>query len=379
MGSLCRRGGRLTISTTTHPALTSRDFARVLLIKPSSLGDIVHALPVLHGLRCRYPHAHVAWLVGTSFVPLLADHPALSEVIPFDRRHYGRVGRSWPATRDFLRFLRELRSRRFDLVIDLQGLFRSGLLTRATGAKVRIGFADARELAWMAYTHRLPAAAGDVHAVDRNRQTLALLGVEEGPAVFDLALQPQERAAAGGLLAAAGIQPDEPFLAVLPGARWETKQWPPERFGGTINQIADQVGVRSVLLGGAEERVLCDQIAEICLKTPVNLAGRTGLRELIALIERAAVVLCHDSGPMHVAAALKRPLVCISGPTNPRRTGPYGQPEAVIRLDLPCSPCYLRRLSQCRHEHRCMRELEVEAVVGRLRHLFERTGGDADT
>lgn len=364
---------------TPDPVLRSREFARILLIKPSSLGDIVHALPVLRALRRSYTHAHIAWLVGESFEALIRSHPDLDETIPFARKRFGKLGRSSGATRDFLRFVRELRNRRFDLVIDLQGLFRSGFLARATGAPVRIGFADAREAAWLFYTHRLPKPTADMHAVDRNLQALQLLGLDAGPITFDLAVTEQERAEAKRLLADSGVADGEPFVAILPGARWETKRWPAERFIEVTEHLASHSNARVVLLGGPDERELCERIASNCNPPPANLAGRTSMRQLIALIEQASVVLCHDSGPMHLAAALNRPMVSILGPTNAARTGPYGRFDTVVRLDLDCSPCYLRRLSRCPHDHKCMRELPAGVLITRLARLLELSAGNADT
>lgn len=347
-------------------SLAKRRFDRILLVKPSSLGDLIHALPVLHGLRTRYPSARISWLVADAFAPLVADHPELDEVIPFDRRRYGRFGRSLRSSVEFVQFLRMLGKREFDLAIDLQGLFRSGLLTQASGAPVRIGFSrpTARELASLFYTDCIRVRDPDLHAAERNYLVGRMLGFADVPMVFDLAVTSNERAAARRILATAGIGEDERFLAVLPGARWETKRWPPDRFADAIDQILEQYGVRSVLLGGAGENHLGDRIISRASKGPINLIGRTGLREMVAVLERSSVVLAHDSAPMHIGAALGRPLVSILGPTSRRRTGPYGEGRhTVLQADLPCVPCYLKRLSQCPHDHRCMADVAVEAVV----------------
>ena len=360
-------------------SLRTRAFERILLIKPSSLGDVVHALPVLSGLRQRYPQAHIAWLIGKSFAPLLRGHPAIDELIDFDRKRFGRLGRNLGATVEFFRFVRELRERRFGLVIDLQGLFRSGYFAWKTQAPVRIGFGDAREFAPMFYTHKLPPRTNDMHAVDRNLGVASMLGFADAPPLFDLAIRDEERAEASTLLAEVGIAADQPFVAVMPGARWETKQWPVERFAPVIDQVFDATGIHSVLLGGGDEVAACATIAAACRSQPASLAGRTSLRLLSAIIERAASVLCHDSGPLHLAAALDRPLVCLTGPTNPARTGPYRRKDTVLRLDLPCSPCYLRRLSQCRFQHECMQKLSADSVSGMLIRSLEPKPANADT
>jgi heptosyltransferase-1 len=339
----------------------------------------VHALPVMAGLRRRYPQAHIAWLIGKSFAPLLKGHPDIDELIVFDRQRYARLARSPSTMLEFARFVRDLRRRQFELVIDLQGLFRSGFFARASAAPVRIGFAAARELAPVFYTHKLPHQPPDTHAVDRNFAVAELLGFADAPKRFDLALRDEERHEVNTLLAEIGLSPTARFVAVLPGARWETKQWPAERFVTVIDRLAKVTGLRTLLLGGASEVETCRMITAACQSAPACLAGRTRLRQLATIIERATAVVCHDSGPLHLAAALDRPIVCLSGPTNPRRTGPYGRPECVIRLDLPCSPCYLRKLSQCRFQHECMQKLSPDEVSAKLLPMLEPFAVEADS
>ncbi len=343
--------------------LSREPFDRILLVKPSSLGDVIHALPVLHGLRARYPNAKIDWLIASSNAPLLEHHEEIDELVVFDRRRFGRVGRSASATSEFVSFVRELRTRRYDLVIDLQGLFRTGFLTLASGARVRIGFRDAREGAWTFYTHYIQPGEPDTHAVDRNYRVARLLGFEDVPIEFTLSLTEAMRAEARDLLHEFGVSEDVCLVAVAPWARWETKRWAPERFAETIDRLSVRSDTSFVLLASPNEIAQCERIGRACRKAPANLAGRTNLATLAAIIERADVVLCHDSAALHLAVAFERPLVCLMGPTNPHRTGPYRRPADVVQLKLHCSPCYFRRLTQCPHDHRCMAELDVDAVV----------------
>ncbi len=337
-----------------------RDFRRILLIKPSSPGDIIHALPVLHGLRKRYPSAHLAWLVATPFADLISADPALNEVVPFDRKRYGFLGRSIRVTGEFLAFLKQLRARDFDLVIDLQGLFRSGFLTKASGAATRIGFADAREMAWMFYSECIPKMPKDTHAADKNYAVAAMLGFGREPMDFTVHLTDDDRRIAGELL---GSTP--PFVALIPGTRWETKCWPAERFGKVAAALHQSHGMKSILIGGKDDIPAAERAVQSSNNSAANLCGKTTLRQAAALIERAALVVTADSTPMHLAAAFNRPLVALFGPTNPARTGPYGRMNDVLRLDLACSPCYYKKLSQCPHNHACMRDLLAEKVTMR--------------
>ncbi len=348
--------------------LASRNFARILLIKPSSPGDIIHALPVLHGLRRRYPSAHIAWLVATPFVDLLAAEKAIDEIIPFDRKRYGRIGRSWRITREFIDFIRMLRSHRFDLVIDLQGLFRSGFLSWVSGADERLGFRAAREMGHIFYTHKIAPGHTERHAAEKNYDVARLLNFDDAPMDFSIAVAEEDRTSAAALLREAGIDENSPCAVLVPGTRWETKLWPAERFGELAKTLRERHGVNSVLVGGPSDFEM-GRIAEAASgdgdvgPAAKNLCGRTTLRQLAAIIERAAVVITADSTPMHMAVCFNRPLVALFGPTSPVRTGPYGRPGDIVRVELPCAPCYFRKLSQCSHDHACMRDLSVTIVA----------------
>ena len=357
-------------SSVPPQELADRSFERILLVKPSSLGDVIHALPVLHALREHYPDARIDWLISASIAPLLEGHEKVDGLLLFDRKQLGRFGRSVVATKDLVSFVREIRSRRYDLVIDLQGLLRSGLMAWASGAKVRIGFKNAREGAAMLYTHHIDDP--DVHAVDRNMGVGRLLGWGDTATCFDFPLARSVRSDTRQWLSELGIVGEEHLVVVAAGARWETKVWPWERFAEVINALHRWKEVRCLLIGSRDEVPLCERVAAQCRRPPINLAGQTTLPQLAAIVSLADLVLCHDSASMHLAVALDRPLVCISGPTNPIRTGPYRRLEDVVRVDLECSPCYLRQLPQCRHDHRCMQELTVATVLSSIeRRLLE--------
>jgi heptosyltransferase-1 len=341
------------------PAPSVRPPRRVLIIKPSSLGDVVHALPVLAGLRAAYPQAHISWLVGTACAPLLEGHPLLDEVIPFDRRRFGQMLRSRAVGADFVRFVRDLWRRRFDLVLDLQGLLRSGFLAWVTGAGQRVGFAEARELAPAFYTQRVRCPTRDMHAVDKNLHLARTLGLPVDPPAFPLGLRDEELAAFRQRLAQSGRGVTR-FIAVLPGARWATKRWRADRWGQLLNGLHAGGLPAAVLLGAPDDRDYADAILASCAAPVVDLVGQTSLRELSAALALAELVLSHDSGPMHIAAALDKPIVAIFGPTNPVRTGPYCRSARVVALPLPCAPCYQR---QCPlGHHNCMQQLDLETV-----------------
>ncbi|MGQ9651510.1 MAG: lipopolysaccharide heptosyltransferase II [Phycisphaerae bacterium] len=347
--------------------LAASQFRRILIIKPSSFGDVIHAMPVLHGLRTRFPHARISWLVANSCAGLLEGHPDLDEVIRFDRKRYGRIGRGLAPTIEFVRFLGELGSRSFDLVLDLQGLFRSAFLAVATGARVTLGFANAREFAPLFYSRRITVPDPEMHAVDRNYLFARVLGFADLPVSFNMPVRPEAAEAVATLLADHGIGRRCAYALMGPGTRWETKRWPPDGFAEVARRVRAEWGLPVVLIGMADEVDVAQHVEQAAGEGIVNLAGRTKLPELIALVAGAAICVMHDSGPMHLATALGRPMVAIYGPTSPKRTGPYHRPEAIARLDLPCSPCYIKRVADCPYDHRCMRKLSPDILMDRLR------------
>jgi len=308
---------------------------RILIIKPSSLGDIVHALPTVNLIRRKYPEAHISWLVNDTLTSLLQHSPILDKIIPFERRRFG----SLTQLPRFAKFLTALRERRFDIVIDLQGLFRSGIITWATRARRRIGLSDAREGAGVFYNGivRVPRA----HAVDRYLLAARYLGCDSTPVEFPLGVSKSVTS--------------EGLIAVNPSARWSTKLWGDDKFADLIRRLPSD---RVVLTGSATERAQIDKIAQ----GRRNLAGQTDLFQLAELYRRCQVVITNDSGPMHLAAAVGTPVVAIFGPTDPALTGPYGKQHVVLRAGVPSSPCFKDSCANRVHME-CMKLVTIEQVL----------------
>jgi heptosyltransferase-1 len=354
--------------TKRGDATQAMPYRRILIIKPSSLGDIVHGLPVLAAMRKAWPQAHIAWLAGDGFAALLRGHPLIDEVISFDRRRYGHVLQSPRILADLVRFVAGLRRRRFDLVIDLQGLIRSALLGWASGAGERVGFAAARELAPLFYTRRVRCPADVVHAVEENMQIAAALGVREVSPEFPLYVPPRVVEAARELLAATAGRELREFVAVLPGARWPSKLWRAAHFAELIERMAADGSPTCVLLGATSETSIGRHIVGACEAEVVNLIGRTSLLQLVALLDLSQFVICLDSGPMHIAAGLNKPLVALFGPTSSQHTGPYSRHARVVSMRLPCAPCY--RVTCPLGHHACLEALAPERVLFHVRELL---------
>lgn len=348
---------------------------RILIIKPSSLGDVVHALPFLRALRRHLPDHHLAWLAEEETAGLLEGHPDLDEVLVSGRRRWARQP-FWAGTaREVWRFARRLRAGRYDLVIDLQGLLKSAALTLLSGAPVRVGLSTGREGSRWALTHVVPATL-EVHAVERYLAVAEALGVPPGPREFVLPAGQTEEAWVDEGLAGWG----RPLVVLHAAARWSSKRWEPERFARVADALATGLGATILLTGGASDGPLARAIASRMRAVPVDLTGRTDLRHLVALLRRADLMVTVDSGPMHIAAALGTPLIALFGPTDPRQTGPYvpregeggrGGRPVVLQHPVPCGPC-LRRTCPLPEERLCMRLLEADEVVEAAFALLER-------
>jgi heptosyltransferase-1 len=372
--------------------LRDRDFKKILLIKLSAMGDVVHTFPVLNKLRRRYPKARIDWLAGSGVTELLAQNPAIDNVIEFFREEWSKPWQVAPYV-SAARLVATLRAAEYDLVLDLQGQLRSAVFTFASGAPVRIGFdkprADrwktlsrkipdeakkhawqgAREGSYLAYTDHIPLPTLDAHPVERYLGVAPMLGLDNGAPDFAFPIPAEASTRIDALLDYYGVAKTR-LVAVAPGTVWETKQWQSGGFAEVARHFLKKK-LAVVLIGSDRERAICDEIAGLA-KGTVNLAGETTLPELAALIRRSTICVTNDSGPMHLAVALGRPVVAVFGPTDPVWAGPYHRDGAVLRTDLPCSPCYLRQLNRCMHGHACMQNVAAGAVIDRLETILDK-------
>ena len=307
-------------------------FKNILIIKPSSLGDIVLALPALSALRRSFPDAKISWLVRPEFAALLKNHPHLTEIIPFDRKF---LGKAWCNPRAFgalLSLVAQLRRSRFDLVIDLQGLFRTASLGWLSGCANRYGMAKAAEFAHIFYTHKITQDNGCIHLVDYYLKIIKAAGVSNPAVEFVL---PQDSAAAESvdkLLAGRNIKQGN-YAVLVPGSAHSDKCWPVERFAAIASKISSQFGLSVIATGTASEKSTVEKLKAAANVPIENFAGLTNLNELIALLKGAKVVISNDTGPGHIAAALGRPLVLIFGPSNPARVAPYGRSNCIAAVE----------------------------------------------
>jgi len=320
---------------------------KILVIKPSSLGDVVHSLPFLYSLSEYFPFAKIHWVIARGIEGILEGNPMVSKLWIINKDRWKHLGKIKGTLSEMGWLVKALKDEAYDIVIDLQGLMRSGLIAKATGAPIRIGFKEAREGSALFYTHKVEGGR-DIHAVDRYLKVVQALGGDTSEVQFPLPLIKESEKIRL-------LRSDrEDYIVIVPGARWGTKKWPAENFV----TLASLLQTKSIIVGGSAERSLSEKIQEQSKGKALSMAGETDIMDLIWLIRGAKCVVTNDSGPMHIAAACDIPVVAIFGPTNPARTGPYGTKNVILKSDLACAPCYKRK---CR-DLKCMKGILVEQV-----------------
>jgi lipopolysaccharide heptosyltransferase II len=338
---------------------------KILILKPSSLGDVVQALPVLRLLKRHRPEAEIFWWIDSHFAPLLEDDPDLTGVVRFERRRWA-APRHWPEMFLSLRWLRE---QDFDWVIDLQCLARSGAFAWLANGKFLIGLDEVREGARGFYDLAVRRASFHTHAVDWYLAVLPPLGV---PVHDDFQWLPEQPQVADTVKSKWQTGHGR-WIAIQPGARWPNKRWPVEYFAGLIRLLAKKFpDARFAILGSREDKPVGGLIADADPERCFNLCGQTSLPEMVEWVRLCDLMITNDTGPMHVAAALGKPLVALFGPTEPRRTGPYGHLDDVLRIDLPCSPCLKSHCTYVK-PNECLNAISPAMVFERAREKFQQT------
>ena len=335
---------------------------RILLIKLSSLGDVIHTLPTLEALRSLYPQGHIAWLVEDTYAPVLQDHPALNEVWPVPRPRRGKK-RFFTDMLEIIEVVRRLRGEPFDLVIDLQGLLKSALWVTLARSPRKLGYDRTRELSYLALTERLPPYDPEAHAVWRYLNLARHLGAPVGSPSFRLGLSVPE-----DISNFVPTGSGRPVVVVHPGARWTSKLWPTAYWARLAEWLARDQDFQVIITGSSGDQEVAGEIVSHTDVSLLNLAGRTTLLELVALLKKARLTVTTDTGPMHLAAALGTPVAALFGPTAPWRTGPFGGGHEVVRLTLPCSPCFQRHCP----EPRCLIDLSPELVREAVEKILAR-------
>jgi lipopolysaccharide heptosyltransferase I len=342
-------------------------YSNILIIKPSALGDIIHALPALPALRAAFPNAGITWLVRTPFAPIFECVKEVDRLLLFDRAkmaHWFYKPAAFVCLRDIRRQHKEPR---FDLVLDLQGLLRSAIFARMTGCPERIGLAEAREGARLFYTKTARRPQNSAHILDYYFQALRLIGVSAQPADYPLTAPGHAQVSATAKLTAAGLERGR-YAVLVPGSAHDSKCWPAERFARAAEYLHRQYHLKIAAVGSAHEKAIIQRIGTHCSIPIADLCGQTSLVELVAVFQQAACVISNDTGPGHIAASAGVPTVLVFGHTNPLRLGPYKRPDCIAAVDMQNrgitvdhpNPAY-------RIEH-----VSVEMVVDKIKTQLEK-------
>lgn len=321
-----------------------------LIVRLGSLGDIVHGLPVAASLRESFPNSGIDWLVD-------ARHREILDFVPIlDRRIVVE-----PSVRGFVAAIRILRGHRYDAAIDLQGLWKSAILTRGSGARRAIGFPSThlREPgAHMFYSETCGVVAGP-HVIQKNLSLLRTLGLDSSKCVVRFPFEVPVSSAVADVSRRLGLRDGDRFALINPGAGWPNKCWPPERFGHVAAAIAKRHDLLSAVLWGPGEESLAAGVVAMSEGTAVA-TPQTRIGDLVALVRAARLMISGDTGPLHIASALSTPVIALFGPTDPSRNGPWASSDVSLSKYGDCSCHYERR---CHRISGCLLDITPDEVL----------------
>ena len=344
------------------PTMTSK---RILVIKLKQPGDVLVSTPVIGALKAAWPESSVTYLVPKGTEDMVSGHPGLDGLMVVDRR-----GATWRQT---LSFLRDLRRRRFDLVLELSGGDRGAIYAFLSGAEERLGFAHPGQPFWQrrgCFTRLLPRPPVRMHMVDQNLEAVRALGIDPVNPSLQFFWDSDVEQRVQEVLRSVGLA-EKSFAVMHPGAGWRFKCWTPPGYARVIEALHLEWDLPVVLTGtrAAPEQELLAEIRQECRINPIDLTGRLSLKELGALIARARLFFGMDSAPMHLAAAVNTPAVALFGPTGVFNWGPWGAGHLVIKQDWDCVPCGLDGC-QGGKISRCLVEIDPQEVLEAMARHF---------
>jgi lipopolysaccharide heptosyltransferase I len=344
----------------------------ILIVKMSSIGDVIHALPVASALRRHFPQAQISWLVAKRARDIVVGHPHLDRVLVVggDAANGDIVLPNLAHPFQVAHIMQEIG---FDVAIDMQGLLRSGFFTLFSGAKVRIGYRSLKEAAFLLYNVLNDAPDRVQHVVERYLTFAGMLGAPEKPVEFIIATSREHEERVDALLRESGIPAGAKLVALSPGSSWKSKTWPPERLGEVADYLSATYGYIPVIVGAASDLPRAQAIIANAKGPLVDLTAKTSLKELAVLARRCQAWVGNDSGPTHLAAAVNVPIVAIYGPTDEKLLRPYGDQHEVIVAPVACRPCTKRsRAEHCKHV-KCMTQIAPVQVCQALDRILARS------
>jgi lipopolysaccharide heptosyltransferase I len=337
---------------------------RILMVRLSSIGDLVHTLPVLSVLRRRFPDATIDWLVETRHRDVLLSNPDVNELVEVDTFAWRKRLFAPSTWRAIAASIREIRTRDYDVVFDFQGTIKSSVAARLAKSPRHVGFATSaikEKAAGLFYSEQVSVNGQPQHVIDRHLRLLAAVEIDSGERCFPIVVPDAMNEAASENLASLGLSD---YVILNPGASWATKRWGAENFGALAVAIENEWRLPSLVIWGPGEEDAARRIVDSSGGS-AKLAPATGVRDLIPYIRRARLFVSGDTGPMHLASASGVPVVGIFGPTDPARNGPFGTGDVVVWKNVPCSPCYKHRCPG--YDEVCMTSIEVDDVLEAIR------------
>lgn len=343
---------------------------RFLVVRLSSIGDLVHTLPAVAALRRRFPDARIDWLVETRYRDVLLDNPDVDDLIGFDTLGWRRRLLSPVTWAQVSESIAAIRARRYDAVLDMQGTIKSSVCAFLAKGERRIGFTSSHlkeRAASLLYRERVAPRAETSHVIDRHLDLLTALDIESDERAFPIVVPEDLVAAADRTLRELNL---EAYVILNPGGTWETKIWSAEKFGQLAAAIQRELRLPSLVIWGPGEKSMAERIVETS-SGAATLAPGTSLREMIPYIERARLFVSGDTGPMHIAAARGVPVVGIFGPTDPARNGPFDARDEVVYHAEPCGPCYKHHCPG--YGNVCMTRIGLDEVLSAVRRRMAET------
>lgn len=337
------------------------NYKNILIVKLSAIGDVVHALPVAHSLKKNYPHARITWVVEKPSYDLLANNPDIDEIIIFDKPKFKSVA---GLLKNGYQLSKELKARNFDLAIDLQGLFKSAAISYLSGAPERLVYCNARELSDK-IGKSICGQHQNGHVVERYLDVIRYLGCEIDEVVFPIHIIESEAKQAQAIANHAGLRLENPYVVLAPGTNWASKCWPTTHYAKLADKLYDH-NIIPVIIGGANDQRLAQEIISNSKIPPIDLTGKTSLKQLAYMIQKSRAFVGGDTGPMHLAVAVGSTVVTMFGPTDPKRNGPYGAKHNVLLAPHSCQGCWQRK---CPKNIDCLASVTVDAVLTSLQEI----------